>query len=370
MSQMSNTDQALSRAYDLIEQDQQAEAAAILKPLLTENANNPSVWWLYAHAVDDAETARAAIDTVLRLDANYPGAVELKQSLDDMLPAVKTPTISRLTTPSTIPPKPDLPETSAQRPVAASTVARSGVTDVDDMPDFSTPALGSKRGGSRLPLLLGLGVVAVIVIGVAILLLRPAPNPNVPISVAQGRTPTDLPAIVEEEAETETATTEATIIETEEAAAEFPTSQVEPSEAANAVTEEADATAESENTVEASTAADNVGSAALTAAFADFTLDEVPTERSQTDLGETLLMRICGSLSGASLRTALMEGMSTLAEESANIDDDIEALGIRVIDCEGSGATRAFAVAVDAARDFAQGDLDAADFQGSWRPVA
>lgn len=370
MSEMSNTDQALSRAYELIEQERQAEAIAILKPLLTDDANNPGVWWLYAHAVGDPETARAAIDTVLRLDADYPGASDLKQSLEELLPAAKVPGITRLAMPAATPPMPELPELSGQRPMAASAF------DEEELPDFSTaaPISEPKRSGSRMPMLLGVALVAVIVIVGAILFLGQPPTPQTAststpsLSVAQDTTPTDLPAVAtEEEAETEAAPTERPSTATEEAAA----TEVEPSEAPAIETEtaEPDATAEAEGTVGIGSDG-GAESDTLIAAFAEFTLDAEPTERAQTDLGETLLVRVCGSLAGSSLRATLMEGMTAIASESANLNDDVEALGIRIVDCEGNGQSRAFAVAMDAARDFAQGDLDAVAFQGGWRPVA
>jgi len=374
MSEMSNTDQALSRAYELIEQERQAEAIAILKPLLTDDANNPGVWWLYAHAVGDPETARAAIDTVLRLDADYPGASDLKQSLEELLPAAKVPGITRLAMPAATPPMPELPELSGQRPMAASAAARPGAFDEEELPDFGvgTPAPDLKRSGSKMPMLLGLAVIAVILIVGAILFLGQPPTPQTAststpsLSVAQDTTPTDLPAVATEE-ETEAAPTERPSTATEEAAA----TEVEPSEAPAVETEtsEPDATAEADSSVGIGSEG-GAESDTLIAAFADFTLDAEPTERSQTDLGETLLVRVCGSLAGSSLRATLMEGMTAIASESANLNDDVEALGIRIVDCEGNGQSRAFAVAMDAARDFAQGDLDAVAFQGGWRPVA
>ncbi|MBC7870067.1 MAG: hypothetical protein H7Y09_04450 [Chitinophagaceae bacterium] len=79
---MSNvTNQDLSKAFDLIEQDRLSEARSMLEPLLASNRDNADVWWIYAYAVDDPVKAHEALDNVLRIDPAYPGATDLQETL-------------------------------------------------------------------------------------------------------------------------------------------------------------------------------------------------------------------------------------------------------------------------------------------------
>ena len=73
-----STNQVLQRAYDLIENDDLEQAQSILSPLLESDADNPSLWWVYAHAVRDSSIGQMALDRVLSLDPSFPGAAELK----------------------------------------------------------------------------------------------------------------------------------------------------------------------------------------------------------------------------------------------------------------------------------------------------
>lgn len=73
----------LSQAYGLIEADQLADAVALLKPMLAEHPSNADAWWLYAHAVTDVDDARAALQTTLQLDPQYPEAQRLLMMLDE-----------------------------------------------------------------------------------------------------------------------------------------------------------------------------------------------------------------------------------------------------------------------------------------------
>ena len=80
---MSESTQAiLQRAYELIEIDELEQARALLTPLLETDAEDPSLWWVYAHALRDRSLGQMALDRVLALDPQYPGAAELKGDLD------------------------------------------------------------------------------------------------------------------------------------------------------------------------------------------------------------------------------------------------------------------------------------------------
>ncbi|PJF41640.1 MAG: hypothetical protein CUN54_00475 [Phototrophicales bacterium] len=81
------TEQILIRAYDLIQTDQIEDARTLLEPVLENDADNVEAWWLYAHAVTDIESANKALDNVIRLDSNYPGAAELKRKVTELIQA-------------------------------------------------------------------------------------------------------------------------------------------------------------------------------------------------------------------------------------------------------------------------------------------
>ncbi len=81
------TEYVLAKAFDLIEAEQFAEAQQLLKPLIESDRNDADVWWLYAHAVTDPETAHVALQNVLRIDKDYPEAKSLLQTLESNLPS-------------------------------------------------------------------------------------------------------------------------------------------------------------------------------------------------------------------------------------------------------------------------------------------
>ena len=138
------TQETLDKAFSLIEQDRHEEARDMLKPLLSEDKNNPDVWWLYAHAVSDPVEARDALNAVLLLEPDYPGATELLQSLRQ--PAVQAGGPGSL---------PDISEGDLD----------DDFEEWDD--DFGEPA--GKKKGRRIPLrLLALLVIVVVVVIAAV----------------------------------------------------------------------------------------------------------------------------------------------------------------------------------------------------------
>lgn len=77
---------ALTRAYELVEAGKSEEARTVLEPILLNDRDNVDAWWIYAHAVDDADEARRALDHVIRLDRDYPGATDLLATLNQQYP--------------------------------------------------------------------------------------------------------------------------------------------------------------------------------------------------------------------------------------------------------------------------------------------
>ena len=71
----------LTTAFELIEEERLSEARDILEPMLEADDADADTWWLYAHAVEDEDTARMALNNVHDLQPDYPGAETLKTQL-------------------------------------------------------------------------------------------------------------------------------------------------------------------------------------------------------------------------------------------------------------------------------------------------
>lgn len=88
----SRQDEALVRAFELIEEERLAEAREIIQPILAADSANADVWWIYAHAVEDRAEARRALHRVVEIDPQYEGAQELlSYYTDDELDPVHEP---------------------------------------------------------------------------------------------------------------------------------------------------------------------------------------------------------------------------------------------------------------------------------------
>lgn len=97
---MSNdTEQSLSEAYDLIEADKLQEARAIIEPILEQDSQNADAWWLYIHAVEDADKARDGLNTLRQIDPGYPGLIDLSEQLGATQPSQSTSSIKSLSPP-------------------------------------------------------------------------------------------------------------------------------------------------------------------------------------------------------------------------------------------------------------------------------
>ena len=84
---MSDSNSAvLQRAYELVEAGQADEARTLVESVLEAEQANPDAWWIYAHAIDDPVKARQALNEVIKLDPEYPGAAELIGVLDAQYP--------------------------------------------------------------------------------------------------------------------------------------------------------------------------------------------------------------------------------------------------------------------------------------------
>lgn len=320
----------LTQAYDLIEADRLDEAAAILKPILETEKDNPDVWWLYSHAVTDVETARLALNNVLRLDSSYPEAAELLQQLESRSPAGMIadsgngePTFLPGIAP--IPPK-DLPGLS---------VPKSELAD-DEFPDDEEEDADESEGLSRWGMVAAIAIGLLLIAALVYVVARPFSGPSSPSTPMTTAIPTLSVA------ESQTLPTEAPppTLETT-----FTTDQ--PAQPSSFVSFDAD----------------------LRSAMSSFTVTEDGIAISDTSLGRTLLVNICTS-AGAPLRETMPASMDALARANGiYAAEALDAIGVRMIDCAINEPLRSIGTAITNAVSFANGSLSSREFQSTWVPV-
>lgn len=314
-----NVQNALSEAYELIEADKLEEARSVLRPILTDNPDNADAWWLYAHAVEEPEAARTALNNVMRVDREYPGAADLLDTLVKYAPE----------------------EAVMPEPPVVSAYEENFEADTFDLADDlehlgadkfaglerqqTAPHMSAEQpsGRSLLPYVLVAALVVIAIVAVIALLGggsqgtgEEAATPT-PESVIQSQQPSEgvLPA---------------TVPASDELATVF-----------------ADALS-------------SVGSSPQPAGF------------TTTDLGRTALGSIC-TMAGDEMRTALSTAMNELAPiaQQVSVDNpDVNALGVQLIDCDTQTVLRVIAAPVDAAIAYASGELDQESYEARWRAVA
>jgi hypothetical protein len=363
------TNQTLSRAYELIEAGQLDEARAILQPLLAVEKNNPDVWWVYAHAVDDPAEARSALNNVLRLDPSYPDAAQLLQSLEPQTPVPATPTgirsLGQAMPPSVPETLPDLPDGNAEPDFFDEWDEESEDEELD------TAEAGS--GARRLLIPLLAVIVILVVIAAVLIIVRPfgtsVRTTPTPADIALGvPTDTSVPLVAATDTGapllniTDTAVPELVVTETD-----VPTETATETDVLRATatdTEVPDVVATAEVTTQTG---DNTDFAALYSALDGFTVPDEGIEITPTTLGDTLLVTICAT--AAELRTTLPDTLEIVAEQSAAIAEQVDALGVRIVNCADDVVLRIIAVRTQDALAYADGTLDERDFQKSWQPI-
>ena len=359
-----SVDQILDRVFNLIEDGEHEQARDLIEPLIDTEGNNPTVWWLYAHAVEDKNTGQEALENVLRLNPNYPGAEEL---LSELKPQRQ--------------PLQKLPKPTAD----------DYDSDWDAIEkEASLTEVGGADSGGRFPgWLVALLLAGVILI--AFLLLNPfggndaadanaipsntpvtdeTPVPIIPTTVADSsteNTPIDEPTEVEATdippTEMSTETEEATDIPPTNEPTETDESTEEPTEVeATSTPEEVEPSPT--NTTEPTEIPDVTDIEAIATALGEFAVQGDNVNLRDTTLGQTLVVEVCSS--GG---YALIDVMGSLANQNEHFASDVEAIGIDLIDCEQDGRSRLVATPLSAALDYADGDVDARDFQRQWQPV-
>ncbi len=332
-----NIDNALKQAFGLIEAGNLEDAKALLRPILEIEKDNADVWWLYSHAVTDSETARLALNNVLRIDPNYPDARDLLNQLeaqqetgptDDILEMEKDPVF--------IPAMPSSIPGITPLPPRADAAANTGFESSDELPDAifdeEEPEAFYRRPLFYIPIL-GLLLVAAL----AIVILKPfAVNSPAPDVTAQN-THTSLLVTPTSEALSNGEATSTPI-------SDVPT---EISATTQAVSDLSD----------------------VSSAFAGFTLpSDGGVSIIDTSLGKTLAINICTS-AGKEMRELLPKAMETLAKASTSYTAQAQIVAVKMLDCTANSTLLWIGASMEDATAFANGALSNKEFQAKWQPI-
>ncbi|MCB9451789.1 MAG: hypothetical protein H6672_10135 [Anaerolineaceae bacterium] len=283
-------EQMLAQAFELIEDEDLAGAQRILKPLIEADRNNADVWWLYAHAISDPETAHIALQNVLRIDKDYPEAQSLLNTLEASLPS------------SSIGEKTQ--EAPFSLPEMPATLPGFGGSEEDDLEDIEP------EEDRRRTILISLAIMVIIFVVVVFMLLQNSTNRN--------GTPT-----------------------------ETPTEQIQ-------------------NT---SVPVQQIGEyAILHQALSTFDVPDQGIFIQNTSVGNTLVVEVCED-DRRQARQTLPLVLDILANQSAAIEDGIDAIATRIQSCGTGEAWMFVGVPLQTAVDYTNGTIESADFQAAWKPV-
>ncbi|MEQ8677981.1 MAG: hypothetical protein RLP44_03200 [Aggregatilineales bacterium] len=336
---MSNIDSQLSQAYELIEADRASEAQAILKPLLDEYPDNPDLWWLYAHSVEDQDEAERALNNVSRLNPDHDGLEPLMAEFRQERKKI-APLSARLAEDDLFADEDD--------DDFLDDLDDDFLDDVSDDPEASTvsnPTPASSRRG-----LIGVLLVAIflIILILVVLVINPFASNDDDEATNVAGNPTE-PVIVDPTADV----MDTVIEETQEVA---------------------DSGQEADGAIDATEDAGNITSQASVGDYADLinglsNLNVIADDTMivNTQLGSTLLISVCTS-AGDVLRDDLTEAMQAVSPLTSNIAED--AVGFRLVDCEnGDLVLNTIAAPLESVAAFNDGALDEANFRGTWQAV-
>ena len=366
-----STSALLQQAYELIESDELEKAQEILAPLLEEEADNAALWWVYSHAVSDSAIGQAALERVLELDSQYPGARELKADVLDL--QSKDPDIIEL-----------------EHEASGSAQSASGF-DIDDWEDLEAVLeADTESSSSRTKFVLLVGLLIVLAGGALIISgavdisellsgILPSPEPQVIVVSA----PTDEPAPTEAD-DGGVATEVATVVTAVPTAAATVDDEPESTSAATAVATTEDET--EQHIAELTPAATSVVEASPTPAAVtsdiagfvtqvadtidEFTIDPAQSSSRSTGLGNTLVIQVC-AVPGPEFNTRINTVLSAVVAAADDIPEDIEAVAAGLLNCDDPQANlRIIGVARSAISDFASEEITDRDFQRAWQPLS
>ncbi len=333
-----NIEIALKQAFSLIEADQLEEAKALLRPILEAEKDNPDVWWVYSHAVKDVETARLALNNVLRIEPDYPGArdlfdqlesVEMAKEIEDF--GVDPSFVPAL--PTTIPGISPLP--SRER---ASFGGESASID-DEMPDDLLDDEQEDEAFYRRPLFYVPLISLLLIAALAIVIFKPfaVNSPTVPTAIGD-------------------ATAQSLVLVTptvEEINGSAPTLELlVPTNSATSIPEQPP-----------------LDFTSVTSALSQFTLPpNGGVTFEETALGKTLVASFC-TTAGREMRALLPTAMNELAKVSGPFAEQSNAIAVSMVDCDTNSTLLKLGVPINDVTSFASGTLSEQEFQTKWKPL-
>ncbi len=305
-----STDAILQNAFDLIEQGQLEQAQTALVPLLETENDNPALWWIYAHAVQDSEIGIQALDRVIQLDPAYPGARELRERAALAQSAA-------------------LDAAAIQAETASAQPADEEPGDIADWEDLQPEverASQNTRFGRRFVLVIA--AFLLIVIGGLLVWSGELDITGLTALIA----PTAEPQIRAVSAPTEADSAPATV---------------------------------------SAAAPETVAFIALVSdAISDFEIDETASGLRITELGESLVLHVC-AVPGPEFQARLGGVMKAVVSLDANIPEDAEAIAVSLVNCDDAdAAARVIGVERSAIQAYANEEIEARDFQRLWKPLA
>ncbi len=355
------TQAALSRAFELVEAGNNEEARAILDPILAANPNNADAWWVYAHAADDPAEGQRALEKVVSINPEYPGASDLLEMARERFAEEEAAMPSRPQVP------PSLPEADFAEP-------DFGLAEPPQLTRQETGTAAASGEHRRSPIGPIIAVVIIVVL-VALVVVTQLGGGNTPAPTA---TPTEIVSVIvvptQEVAQSATElATPPTVAVTEQmtelatigsaSATELATSApISATETTAASTEQATAATGS------ATAEATVGDyAALQQALAQFPIAPDGIQETQTSFGQTLQVTAC-SAAGREMRTLLPNLMNAFALQSQNLDRSIKAISVHLVNCDTNTSLVTVAVGRESSQAFATGLLTDAEFAARWKP--
>lgn len=367
-----NTEVALKQAFSLIEAGDLEDAKAILRPILESDKDNADVWWLYSHAVTDADAARLALNNVLRIEPDYPDARHLLNQLeaqqkseqfDDIPDADKEPAFIPAMPPSI----PGIKPLSAKGESSGFKVSDTGT---DDLPDDVFGEEG-EDAFYRRPLFYVPLITILLVVALAIVIIKPfavnSPSPQtteIPIETIQSSALDITPTTEELSMGVATSTQE-------ESNTRAVTPTLEDLNVTSTPEELSTEVAPVPTAIINTTTATGSGSdfSAIVTDFSGFTLStENTVSVSPTNLGQTLGVTIC-TTAGKEMRALLPKAMETLAKSSTNHTSQVQAISVKMLDCTSNSTLLWIGSGIDDAVAFANATITDKDYQAKWKPV-
>lgn len=361
----------LREAYDAIKANRLPEARRILDSYLKEKPSDADGWWLMTYAAADADEARRALDTVLRLDPAYPGARELSEELGRLgsRAAGSVPTSVRSLNPTV--PAPSQP--------AKTTVSPVSQTQIDDDFDFDesldeADEDDSEGGFNRRRLIFATSGFLLLLLLVALVFVFLPRLTNAPEGPQVVNVPSAMPSETSDLVFGATPTTDEVEIQpTEDNGGSVSVTETPDPLASPTDTPDVNSTLDTGNLDVPTADGSAVTTGDYDALYSALTAFEVVPDSiaiEQTSAGATLAGTVCVG-SAAALRDGIPNVMAALAGSSTSVIDDgsVQTLGARFTNCADGTVLRYVGVSLADAQAFATGNLTEQAFRAAFRVV-